>query len=117
MPEPFELGAEGDDEFRVFVLKTDLPADRSIKAVDFRPGNRKVVHHIIAGIDTSGRARELDAKDPRPGYEALGGFGDGVPLRGFLPIWTPGSRPRYTPRRRGVSPAVEGGSPDPDALP
>ena len=101
MPEPYELGPDGDDEFRVFVLKTDLPADRSIKAVDFKPGNRKVVHHIIAGIDTSGRARELDAKDAKPGYEALGGFGDGVPLRGFLPIWTPGSRPRYTPEGAG----------------
>ena len=83
------------------MLKTDLPADRSIRAVDFKPGNRKVVHHIIAGIDTSGRARELDAKDAKPGYEAVGGFGDGVPLRGFLPIWTPGSRARYQPEGSG----------------
>lgn len=101
MPEPRELAAEGDDEFRVFVLPTDLPADRWIRAVDFRPGNRKVVHHVIAAIDASGRARELDAKDPGPGYEAVGGFGDGVPLRGFLPIWTPGSRPRYAAEGAG----------------
>ncbi len=101
MPEPYPLEADGDDEFRVFVLKTDLPEDRWIKAVDFKPGNRKVVHHIIAGIDVSGRARELDAKDPKPGYVALGGFGEGVPLRGFLPIWTPGSRPRHTPEAAG----------------
>ena len=101
MSEAYELGAEGSDEFRVFVLKTDLPEDRWIKAVDFKPGNRKVVHHIIAGIDTSGRARELDARDKKPGYEALGGFGDGVPLRGFLPIWTPGSRARYQPEGSG----------------
>ncbi len=101
MPEAFELGAAGNDEFRVFVLKTNLPKDRWIRAVDFKPGNRKIVHHIIAGIDTSGKARELDAKDPGPGYTSIGGFGDGVPLKGFLPIWTPGSRARYTPEGSG----------------
>ena len=95
MPEAYPLDAEGDDEFRVFVLPTGFPEDRWIRAVDFKPGNRKVVHHVIAGIDASGTARKLDAKDAKPGYEAVGGFGDGVPLRGFLPIWTPGSRPRY----------------------
>ena len=101
MDEPYSLDPEGSDEFRVFVLKTDLPEDRWIRAVDFKPGNRKVVHHIIAGIDSSGKARELDAKDAKAGYEAIGGFGDGVPLRGFLPIWTPGSRARYQPEGAG----------------
>ena len=49
MPEPYELAASGDDAFRVFVLKTNFKEDRWIRAVDFKPGNRKVVHHIIAG--------------------------------------------------------------------
>ena len=101
MDEPFPLDGEGNDEFRVFVLKTNFAEDRWIRAVDFKPGNRKVVHHIIAGIDTSGTARKLDAKDAKPGYEAIGGFGDGVPLRGFLPVWTPGSRARYQPEGSG----------------
>ena len=101
MPEPYELKGNGEDDFRVFVLRTELPADRWIRAVDYKPGNRKVVHHVIAGIDTSESARELDAKDPGPGYTSVGGFGDGVPLRGFLPIWTPGSRARYAPEGSG----------------
>ena len=101
MPEAYALDAAGDDEFRVFVLPTSLPEDRWIRAVDFKPGNRKVVHHVIASVDDSGRARELDAKDPKLGYEAVGGFGPGVPLRAFLPIWTPGSKPRYAPDGAG----------------
>lgn len=101
MSEPFELAAEGDDEFRVFVLPTDLPEDRWIKAVDFKPGNRKVVHHVIAATDSSGRARELDAMDDKPGYSAVGGFGDGVPTRSFMPIWVPGSTPREAPEDAG----------------
>ena len=101
MLEPYELAASGEDEFRVFVLPTDLPEDRWIQAVDFKPGNRKVVHHVIAATDASGRARELDAEDPAPGYSAVGGFGDGVPTRSFLPIWTPGSVPRPAPDDAG----------------
>jgi len=101
MPEPYQVDASGDDDFRVFVLKTNLPEDRWIRSVDFRPGNRSVVHHVIASVDASGRGRELDAADPGPGYFALGGFGDGVPIRAFLPIWTPGAKPRYCPEGTG----------------
>jgi hypothetical protein len=101
MPEAYDLGPDGEDEFRVFVLKTDLAEDRWITAVDFQPGNRKVVHHVIAAVDASGAARERDAKDPKPGYVAVGGFGQGVPIRAFLPIWTPGAKPRNTPEGAG----------------
>jgi hypothetical protein len=101
MPEPYSLGAEGNDEFRVFVLRTDLPEDRWIRAVDFKPGNRKVVHHVLSAVDSSGAARVLDEKDPKPGYSSVGGFGDGVRILGFLPIWTPGTRPRLSPEGSG----------------
>ncbi|MDR3635042.1 MAG: ascorbate-dependent monooxygenase [Isosphaeraceae bacterium] len=101
MPEPYKLDPTGNDEFRVFVLPTDLPEDKWVRAVDFQPGNRRVVHHILATFDVSGRARAKDTADPGPGYTAVGGFGDGVPIRGFLPIWTPGSRPGQAPEGAG----------------
>ena len=103
MGEAYELEPSGSDDFRVFVLPTSLPDDRWVRAVDFKPGNRRVVHHVLAGVarEKAGRARELDAKDSKPGYSSLGGFGDGVQVFGFLPIWTPGSRPRHTPEGSG----------------
>ena len=101
MAEAYELAAEGDDEFRVFILRTNFPEDRWIKAVDFKPGNRKVVHHVLSAVDPSKAARALDEKDPKPGYSSVGGFGDGVQIRGFLPIWTPGTRPRLAPEGSG----------------
>ena len=101
MPEPYDLKADGDDEFRVFVLPTKFAEDRWIRAVDFRPGNRRVVHHVIAAVDASGAARKKDDDDPKPGYESVGGFGDGVPIRAFLPIWTPGSKARFAPKDTG----------------
>src|SRR5262249_18933483 len=45
VPEPYRLGSEGRDEFRVFVIPTGLTEGKWVAAVDFRPGNRKVVHH------------------------------------------------------------------------
>ncbi len=101
MPEPYTVAASGDDDFRVFVLQTNLPEDRWIRAVEFRPGNRNVVHHVIAAVDSTGGGRKLDAKDPGPGYFALGGFGNGVEIRAFLPIWTPGATPHYCPDGSG----------------
>ncbi len=98
MAEPYTVSATGEDDFRVFVLKTNLPEDRWIRAVDFQPGNRTVVHHIIASVDTSRRGRALDAADPGPGYYSLGGFGDGVSFSSFLPIWTPAPSHGFVPR-------------------
>ena len=60
---------------------------------------RAIVRSCITSsrrVDPSGRGRELDAADPGPGYSDLGGFGDGVPITAFLPIWTPGAKSRYT---------------------
>ena len=95
MPESYHVAATGSDDFRVFVLKTNLAEDRWIRAVDFHPGNRSVVDHIIAGLIRRAGVASLDAADPGPGYYDLGGFGDGVPITAFLPIWTPGAKPGY----------------------
>jgi len=56
------------DLYRCFTVPTSLRGDRYVSAIDVRPGNRKIVHHVIAYIDTTGISAELDAKDPGPGY-------------------------------------------------
>ncbi|MBX7168666.1 MAG: redoxin domain-containing protein [Pirellulales bacterium] len=95
MPEPFEVPAEAADIFRFFVIPIDLPEDKVVAAVDFRPGNPKVVHHAILYLDASGVARQLDANDPQPGYEGFltGGFRPS----GSLGFWAPGYSPRFLP--------------------
>jgi mono/diheme cytochrome c family protein len=106
MPEPYELRAEGRDLYRCFVLRTDLPADTYVRAVEFKPGNPKIVHHAILYLDGSGAARRLDEQDPGPGYTHFGG-------PGFLPSgglggWAPGAGARPLPEgaaktlRKGV---------------
>lgn len=87
----FALGAEGQDEFRVFVIPTGLTEGRWIQAIDFRPGNARVVHHMLAAFDLKGTARTLDAADPAAGYKTSGGFGFLPP--GEMDGWAPGKAP------------------------
>ncbi len=105
MPEEYTIGPEGEDDYRHFVIPYEADRDRFVQAVDVRPGNRATVHHVIAFIDTSGKARELDAADEGPGYTMFGGTG-------FKPAsviggWAPGNFPvkalpgtgRWLPRK------------------
>lgn len=99
MPKPFTVRAEGRDEFRSFVIPLDeklLAEDKYVTAVDFRPSNRKVVHHALIFLDSSGKARELDGQDGQPGW-GRGAGGLGFTPSGGLGGWSPGVTPRPLP--------------------
>ncbi|MCI0749485.1 MAG: hypothetical protein L0Y32_02910, partial [Nevskiales bacterium] len=67
--------ADGPDIYRSFVLPLNLPEDKWVRAIEFRPGARTVVHHSLFFYDTTGSARQRDRADPRPGYDrGMGGF-------------------------------------------
>ena len=97
--EDYDLGAEGPDIYRCFVIPTKLTEDHYIRALEVRPGNRKVVHHVIVHFDTTGAARELDARDPGPGYTAFGGVG--FRSSGMIGGWAPGILPSFLPEGVG----------------
>ena len=94
---PYAVSAEGTDEYRNFVIKTNYKEPVWINAMDVRPGNPKVVHHVIVFLDNNGRSEALagNSKDGKEGYETFGGIG-------FLPNgsfggWAPGLRARRLP--------------------
>jgi mono/diheme cytochrome c family protein len=91
----FHVPASGPDIYRCFVLPTGLADSRYVTAVEFRPGNRKVVHHMMSYVDATGEGRKKDAADPGPGYSCLAG--PGVQVSGDLGIWTPGNEPARLP--------------------
>lgn len=95
MTEPFDLPGDGPDVYRCFVLPIGNETDRTVAAVEFRPGNRKVVHHAIFYLDNSGTARRRDEADSGPGYASFGG--PGIPPTGGLGGWAPGASPRFLP--------------------
>jgi tetratricopeptide (TPR) repeat protein len=92
LPEPYVLSAAGKDIYRKFVLRVPLHERRYVRAYDFDPGNRKVVHHAMIRVDSTGWSRYLDRQDPLPGFEGTLMGGDEAP-DGFLMGWSPG----YTP--------------------
>jgi hypothetical protein len=73
MAEAFEVPARGPDLYRNFVVPLNLDRDTWVRAVDFRPSARRVVHHSLFFLDDTGVARERDATDPLPGFP--GGMG------------------------------------------
>ncbi|WP_309713674.1 hypothetical protein [Armatimonas sp.] len=89
MPKAFTIPAEGKDINRSFPLQIRLPADKYIRAIEFRPGNRRVVHHATLMMDKTGKAIELERQQggAGAGYVSFGG-------PGFLPA---GGLPGYAP--------------------
>jgi hypothetical protein len=75
MSEAFEVPAKGPDVYRNFVVPLNLDRDTWVRAIDFRPSARSVVHHSLFFLDASGGAREQDALDAVPGFP--GGMGGG----------------------------------------
>jgi peroxiredoxin len=108
--EDFRLGAGGRDAFRCFVVPTNLAEDKSVTAVEFRPGNPRVVHHALLFLDGTGQGRKLLQKErdrAKAPDEADGG--DGYPVGmgvGFVPQggvggWAPGQMARRLPEGTG----------------
>ena len=50
MPNEFTLEASGPDEYQTFEIPLNFTEDRYVLKAEARPGNRKIVHHIIAFI-------------------------------------------------------------------
>ena len=109
MPETFQVPATGRDVYRAFAVPLNLGRDLVINGFEFRPGNRRVVHHSRLYLDTTGDARGRDLADPAPGFfghSLIAGYGE-LPYPG-LGGWTPGMTARFAPD--GVGRLVRNGS-------
>jgi len=102
----YHVEADGADVYRCYVIPTDFAQDRYVSAVDVQPGNRTVVHHVIAFIDGSGAAIGKDGHEKDPGYTSFGGVG--FTPTGALGGWAPGMTPHYLPP--GVATQVPAGA-------
>jgi Tfp pilus assembly protein PilF len=69
--EQFTVPAEGTDVFRNLVLDVPVSGPRHVRAMELRPGDKKVVHHANVLLDRTGSARRQDARDPGPGFAGM----------------------------------------------
>lgn len=101
MSEEWNVEDNYKDVYRYFVIPTHLAQKRTVAALEFRPGNPKVVHHVLYFQDTSGTARTKDVADPLPGYS---GFGDpGFESASSFLGWVPGAQQRFYPPTIGAT--------------
>ena len=80
----------GKDEYRYFVIPTNLTEDKNLIALEMRPGNKKIVHHTLFWADNTGKARQEDAKTPEYGFS---NSPSGVLTGNQLPGYVPGQKP------------------------
>ncbi|HJQ38438.1 MAG TPA: peroxiredoxin, partial [Thermoanaerobaculia bacterium] len=85
------------DEYRCFSIPVPANNDLWISTVDFRPGDRTTVHHIVPYLDRTGASAQLD-KDGS-GYTCFGG--PLIDTEEIIGAWSPGGRP--TPLQEGTA--------------
>jgi hypothetical protein len=95
LPEAFEVPSEGQDVYECFVVAMNLPRDWFIRAVEFRPSNRRVVHHALLFADAGQTSRESR-------YPCFGTIGL-LPTLG-IGGWSPGMGPIRMPE--GAAPPL-----------
>ncbi|WP_250847101.1 redoxin domain-containing protein [Aquisphaera insulae] len=87
----FQVPASGGDIYRCFVVPVNLPADQYVTGIEYQPGNRSVVHHVLSYVDVAGQARKRDEAEPGRGYTCFSG--PGIEIVGDLGGWAPGNQP------------------------
>ncbi len=95
MPKPYEIPATGTLEYTRFILPLNFTEDKWIAAAEVRPGNRAVVHHVIAytrepgspwlqGAPLGEPVVKVKKSDAGPRGQ-LAGYAPGVPQRPATP--------------------------------
>lgn len=90
--EAFEHQGNNTDEYRYFVIPTGLTEDKNIRSLEFRPGNKNIVHHTLIWEDTTGASAASDAATPEYGYSGSQGVGGNLNQQ-QLPGFVPGAAP------------------------
>jgi tetratricopeptide (TPR) repeat protein/mono/diheme cytochrome c family protein len=95
---PYQLPASGTDQYWNFIFRTPVNRTRWLKAIEIRPGDKRVVHHANVLVDRMQSAR---AQEPSPG-SGFGGMEIKIESEAFDPdshflFWKPGTAPYTEP--------------------
>ncbi|MCA9263778.1 MAG: tetratricopeptide repeat protein [Planctomycetales bacterium] len=96
MPVPYELAAEGRDDYRNFVIPIPVESAHYVRAIEFRPQDARLVHHAFCMVNRDGESRRADEQDAKPGFDGMEAFGAESPDGHFI-SWQPGKVPSFAP--------------------
>ena len=90
IPAKFSVAADGPDQYRCFVVPTNVDKQMYVNALEFRPDNHRVVHHALIFLDPRHQGRKLAEGSPDGSYTCFGspGFAGGL-IGGWAPGFTP----------------------------
>ena len=83
MQEDYTLEASGSDEYINFTMPTSFKENVWVQAAEIHPGNKKVVHHVIAFIQTPEMLAQWKVSQGRPSAQSLF-YQDGTLVRAKL---------------------------------
>jgi len=95
---PYQLPASGTDQYWNFIFPTPANTTRWLKAIEIRPGDKRVVHHANILVDRMQSAR---AQEPSSG-SGFAGMEVKIESEAFDPdshflFWKPGTAPYTEP--------------------
>ncbi len=100
----YALAAGGSDVYWNFIFRSPVDRPRWLKAIEIRPGDKRLVHHANVLVDRGQTAR-LQEKNPGDGF---GGMELTIESELFDPdshflFWKPGSAPYVEPDGMAIS--------------
>jgi Tfp pilus assembly protein PilF len=95
---PYLLPANGSDSYWNFVFRTPVHRSQWLRAIEIRPGDKRLVHHANVLVDREESGRRLE-KEPGAGFS---GMELTIESEAFDPdshflFWKPGSLPYVEP--------------------
>lgn len=92
LPGDYVLPPEGMDIYHNFVIPLPEMERKYIRAVEFQPQAKLVIHHAQITLDTSPWSRNEDAAESGPGFPGME-LGNAQNPSGYFIGWTPGQIP------------------------
>jgi len=80
MPEEYTLSPEGSDEYINFTIPTTFKEDVWVQAAEIHPGNKRVVHHVVAFIQSPQMQAAARVSGLRPASQSIF-YQDGTLIR------------------------------------
>jgi hypothetical protein len=97
LPSAYTLPPDGKDVYRNFVVPINTTERRFVRAVEFHPGNSKVVHHTFMYVDATRQSRYLVDDGTPPGFNEMRVPESAETPGGQFLGWQPGKRPCVSP--------------------
>ncbi len=104
MPQKYDIPATGTIDYKYLLIPLNFTEDKWIQAVEVRPGNRELVHHVIAYVRPRGSNW---MKGAQPGIPYQPGKGDNGPSENLVG-YAPGTAPDPLPE--GQAKLIQAGS-------